>query len=657
MSKSKIHLILIVTFLLACAAQTLGQTVPPASDEPKLIAALKDPSAPLKDRIDACRQLAIMGSRDSIAPLAALLTDERLSHMARYALQTNPDPAADDVLRDALGKVKGRLLVGVIHSVGYRRDAKAVAPLVGLLGNSDLLVAGAAARALGDIGTMEAVQALQKGLPKAPAECRLDFYEGLLRCAESLAANDQRQEAVAIYTQLYQADAPPQVRGGALRAAILTGGRNRQKLLQEHLGNEDYVLFSAAVEASHEMRRPRTTTILTDVLKGLSADRQIVVMHALGVRGEKGAVPALLETAGSGDLRVRVVALQVATELGDAAAVPVLVRLLDDGNHEVAKAAQECLATFPGQAADAVVMKMFADTNRDKQRVALELMGRRRMTGGIPALIEAAGDADLGTRTAVIRMIGELGGFDQLPVLLSMLQKAGQSQELTAIEQAITAICLKTPDQRTQADRLLISHLDKGASVQKASLVRVLGAVGGPEALQAVSASARGDDATVRSAAVRALGTWRTVDAAPTLIAMAKETDNLTERTLLLRGYLSLAGRGDVPIADRIAMCRQAADMVTRDEEKRLLLGTLSGIDSPEAVELIAPYLDDAATRQEAALAVVTVSERLLRGRGPSPAAGRLIAPLEKAVEVATGDSLVKRAKTALQTAKTRAAQ
>lgn len=46
----------------------------------------------------------------------------------------------DEALRDALGKLKGRLLVGVIASIGVRRDAKAVEPLAKMLGSPDVEV-------------------------------------------------------------------------------------------------------------------------------------------------------------------------------------------------------------------------------------------------------------------------------------------------------------------------------------------------------------------------------------------------------------------------------------------------------------------------------------------------------------------------------------
>jgi HEAT repeat protein len=584
-----------------------------------------------------------------------LLGDEQLSHNARYALQMNPDPAVDEALRNALGKVKGRPLVGVIHTVGYRRDAKAVDALAGLLGDSNTMAAGAAARALGSIGNAEAAKALEQALPGAATECKLDLYEGLLRGAESLAADGKRPLAMGIYDRLYKSDAPHQVRGGALRAAILVRqAPNRQKLLQEQLSNENYILFSAAVEASHQMRGPKATTILTDAMKSLSADRRILVIQALGVRGEKGAAPALLEAAKGGEPRVRVAAIQAVTELGDASAVPMMAQLLDDSDREVAKAAQESLATFPGREADEVVGQMFASGNADKQRLALDLMGRRRMVSGLPALVKAAGDADPKLRAAAIKLIGDLGGSDQLPVMLDLLGKARESAELNAVEQALTTICLKAADSKSQADKL-VGQLDKAEPAHKASLVRVLGAVGGPNALQAVCACAKSDNADVRSAATRALGTWKTIDAAPSLLTMAKETSNPAEKTLFLRGYLGLAARGDVPLEDRVAMCRQAAGVIVRDEEKRLLLGTLSNIVSPESVELIAPYVDDASIRQEAVLAAVTVAEKLLRGRGPAPFAGKLIPTLEKVVTAAADGTVANRAETVLRQARNKA--
>ena len=118
--------------------------------------------------------------------LATLLADEKLAHMARYALEPIPDPAVDEALRAAVSTLKGRPLVGAICSIGVRRDGKALPLLARLLRDADAEVAQAAARALGRLGTAKAAKALQDALAGATAANQLALCEGLFRCAAAL---------------------------------------------------------------------------------------------------------------------------------------------------------------------------------------------------------------------------------------------------------------------------------------------------------------------------------------------------------------------------------------------------------------------------------------------------------------------------------------
>ncbi len=116
----------LAALLLAVVGPTSGQDAPrPARGaEAELIAVLKS-NASREEKAGACRKLALVGTRASVPALAALLGDEALGHMARYALEPIPDPAVDAALRDALGKVKGRPLVGVIFWVSRIGDNRA----------------------------------------------------------------------------------------------------------------------------------------------------------------------------------------------------------------------------------------------------------------------------------------------------------------------------------------------------------------------------------------------------------------------------------------------------------------------------------------------------------------------------------------------------
>jgi HEAT repeat protein len=656
MFKSRMCVFAMIVVLLAGLVPAWAQTVASKSDEGKLIATLTSPDASRKDKADACRQLSIIGTKAAIAPLASLLGDPEMSHMARYALEPIPDPAVDRAFREALGKLSGRPLIGVIASIGVRRDAEAIEPLTKMLmdGQVSPEAMGAAVRSLGRIGTVAAAQVLTASLDHAPPEGMLDVYEGLFRCAEMLAAEGNGEEATAIYDRLRQVKEPHQVRAGALRGAILMRrGRERAALIREHLRSDDYVLFAAACKTALDLPASGVTRALTESLPQLPADNQILVIQTLGKRGDVASLPTLFDAARTGPAAVRIAALKAIPEIGDASAVPVLASLMADADRQISQTAQESLASLPRREADQAVMKFFESDQINERQAALEMMGRRRMTRAAAILLRAAGSAEEMLRPAIIRMVGELGGSDQLAPLLDLLDNLESTQDLDAARQAISAVCAKMDGQTAAA--MLVGRLGRAAPAQKIVLLRVLSGVGGPTALTAVRDAVDDPDRDVRIAAIRALGAWRTADAARHLLALAKAADNPSNRMLCLRSYLGFAARRDLPTETRLSMCREAAELVRRDDEKTLLLGTLGGIDSIDALTLIEPHLADSTTRQEATVAALGIADRLLSHRDAKQYAARLIEPLEKVAEAAPNDNLAQRARTLLAQARTKA--
>ena len=653
MLKSRIHIILISALLLAGAVRSFAQTVPPKEDEAKLIAVLKS-DAPHKDKADACRQLAIIGSKDAIPALATLLGDEKLSHMARYALEPIPDPAVDEALRDALGKLKGRPLVGVIGSIGMRRDINAVKPLAKMLRGRDVEVLQAAARALGSIANQRATRALQRALRNAPAANRLALCEGLFRCAEIHAAKGRRDVAVEIYDQLRELDGPHQVRGGALRGAILARGKDGVALLREHLRSNDYILFSAACQTALELPGAEVTKALTAEIGELPADNQILVIQTLGKRADPGALPALFALAKKGNKSVRAEAIRALPQIGSAdggSAAPVLSELLADADGDISKAAKEALAALPGRQADAAVMRMLNSSDTSLRLTALELIGRRRMTKSVPKLLEAARDADPKVRPAALKRVGELSGPVELPALLDLLMDLKASEDLSAAEQAVKAVCAKSDNPQAHTEKLT-SLLVKAQPAQKGTLLRILGAVGGTNALVAVRAAVNDPNADVRAAAVRVLCGWKTADAAPDLLALAKTSPNASQKTAALVGYINLVRDEGLPTEKKLAMCKEAAVLIQRNQEKKLLLGALATVPAPEALSMAMAHLDNPATKDEACLAAVAICEKIVQQKP-----GEVADALQKVMRATKNRNVTRRARAVLNKAKKAAEQ
>ena len=102
------------------------------NEEARLIAVLQS-AASTHEKDAACADLKRIGTKQSVPALAALLTDEQLSHFARYALESMQAPEAGAALLAALPKTSGSNEVGIINSLAVRKETAAIAPLGSLL--------------------------------------------------------------------------------------------------------------------------------------------------------------------------------------------------------------------------------------------------------------------------------------------------------------------------------------------------------------------------------------------------------------------------------------------------------------------------------------------------------------------------------------------
>jgi hypothetical protein len=196
----------------ACAPAPCGnpgesEEIPPCHKHPS-------PPSPRRSSRNAKSPL------EAVPALAALLDNEHLSVYARYGLEPIEGPAADDALRDALARLKGVRLAGVINSIAKRRDAKAVPAITKLTQSPDPEVARAAIAALGAISGDAAARELQAALARAAAPMRATVADACLICAERLLAAGNRTRALSLYAALTAPDAPKAARLAAMNAII-----------------------------------------------------------------------------------------------------------------------------------------------------------------------------------------------------------------------------------------------------------------------------------------------------------------------------------------------------------------------------------------------------------------------------------------------------
>jgi len=599
----------------------------------KALAVLKS-DAPIEQQAAACRDLARVGDKDCVPVLAGMLGDEKLSHRARLALEPIPDKRVDEALRAALGKLNGKLLSGVISSIGTRRDAAAVELLGKHLASTDDDVARTTAITLGRIGTPAAGNTLLEALKNAQSDAVANTCDGLLTCGATLTAEGQNAEAKRIYDGMLARDLPVRFKAAALRGLVLCDPANRAQRLAAMLHDKEFGIFAMALRVAVDMKDKPVTDVLTSELAKLPADRVVPVISVLGQRRDKAALPTLLDLTKKADVAVRVEAIQAAAEIGDASAVPVLLELIKEKDDKISRAATMALAGLPGPEVDAAIAAALEKPDPALGTKMLDMAGQRRIAHALPAIVKAMSDADLSVRTAAVRNYGEAASVSGIPVLVDMLLKSTDDREIATYEREIGPLCAIVSD-KDACTTTLVEALAKARPPVKVALLRILQAVGSAGALQAVRGTVDDANKDVHAAAVRVICDWKSADAAPVLLELARQSSQSVDRTLALRGYLGMAMQTGASPQQKLAICKEAAPLIQREEEKRMLLGAVAGLAGDEALNLIVAYLDDPAVKREAVATVLSIAEK----RPKKQQADVAKAALERVVKVAGDDA------------------
>jgi len=605
--------IILTLAAIACVAIQVRAAESQAEKQQKYIAIIKS-DAPPQEKAVPCKMLAVYGDKEAVPALAALLPNKDLSSWARIALEAIPDPAADEALRDAAGKLQGRLLIGVINSIGYRRDAKAVEVLVPKLKDADAQVASSAAAALGKIGGAQAAEALLPLLADAPVAVRPTVAEGCVVCAEGFLAAGNPDQAVKLYDAVRKADVPKQRILEGTRGAILARGAAGIPLLLEQLRSEEHMTFAMALRAARELRGGDVTDALIAELAKTPQDRQGLLILALADRNDPKALPAVLQAAKNAPTKVRVVAVTALEKFANVASVPVLLEAATDADAELATTAKTVLARLGGTGVDADIFARLNNSSGKARQVLIELAEQRRIEGAIPVFVKCAEDSDAGVRAAALVAIGSIGEAQNTADLVRLLQKAPDAargdieKSLIAISSRLGAACVQH----------LLPLAQSGDSATRVAAIRALACCGGTEALAAVKAAIA--DEAIQDEAVRTLSTWpnRWPDdgaVAEPLLTLAKSGKKPQHQVLALRAYLQyIQGAKKIGADQKLASVKQALPLITRPEEKRLAVSVLSAIPVAGALESLATFAADPGVSEEACSAIVGLTSKNLRG-------------------------------------------
>lgn len=347
------------------------------------------------------------------------------------------------------------------------------------------------------------------------------------------------------------------------------------------------------------------------------SQEKAALIAALADRGDKAALPAMMAVArGPADALVRAAAIRSVAALGGPEEVPFLESLLS-GDAGTVDAARGALVAIRSDAVSPRLLIALGDKGRPgSQRVVIVgILSERRETSALPALVDAAVDADTDVRAAAMKSLGTMGGPEQIPGMVAGLLAARTDAERSDADRAIVQVC-KEHRSKDLAAAALLDRFKVADPAAREVLLPTLARVGGPAVLEIVDGLIASPEAADRELGLVALARWPDATVKDRLLHLVTQASTEEEREMLLGGLIRIAPvpNNSLDPAEKLMLVEQTMALCRRDQDRGRLLERASAIRTVETLRFVLPYVNQPALAESACQSIVELAhQRKLR--------------------------------------------
>lgn len=558
-----------------------------------------------------CRCLAVIGTDVSLATLERMLLKPETVAVACSALEIFPSKAADNVLRRALDRTDGPARLGIINALGVRRDNKSEPLLAKLAASTNAPTASAAIAALGQIAGFSAADVLERIRRTADPQLRQEIALAQLMCAQRFALDGDQAKASALFVRLFQDEPSILIRRAALIGMVTTSpAPEAAELVLKLLKETDPVLRATAVAQIPLLKDPGATRHIAGYLAKATPEVQALMIAALADRGDQSARPAVETLIRDPSPDVSREAIRAVGRFADAASANALLQVVSAPPSPIhLEAALAALRQLSGTMANEAILRWLKTATGKVRATLIELLADRHATDAVPVLLVEAVSTDPAVARASYKALISLVSPVHLDRLVARLLAITDASLLPDAEAAVIKAASQILKPELRCEAVLGAFAKADRPMIRLSLLRVLGGLGGPKALETVRIATRDGDPATRETALRLLTEWPDAGAIKAQLQIAGDTKDAALRTLMVRGALRLLGEAEsIPATDRLAAFRKALELAGKVEEKRLALAALAQSPFDGALDLVTPLVDDSEVNAEACLAGLAIA-------------------------------------------------
>lgn len=485
------------------------------------------------------RQLVVIATPSDIPGIEPLLNDKETIDLGCRILEQIPGKEATQALLNALKQdgITEDDKIGIINSLGRRRDNLAIGELSKYLDDSSSRVQNSAIIAFGSIGGKEAGSIFWNWAKNKSMFNNSEVQSVLLKIAGQLAEESQEKEmALEIYSSLFSNDKTISInKGYALRGLVQLKGKDSINEVWQSIYSEDTILSSTGIDLLKDLTFPEDliSEKCVNSLKTASPRIQLGLLEVIASRKMKGAVSTVLDLVEKTEGEVKASAIQCLGQMGENKAIEPLIDIVLTGSREIRETAKDALIKLDSPDANKYLIEKVQKGSPEVKKLIVELLTERRAieAKGIMKDTIAKNEKDL--IDGALNYFAILGNEEDLSFLFDKLMSDAENG--STYLPAISLIIDRTGDEGRKV--MIINEQWKKCKndVQKKMLITLLGNVKSPEAC-AMLESLWASEPNLKTSILQAMGQC---EDANTLQKIVNEISKETSEEVKNAGILS----------------------------------------------------------------------------------------------------------------------
>ncbi|HBF95382.1 MAG TPA: hypothetical protein DDW66_03670, partial [Porphyromonadaceae bacterium] len=555
------------------------------------------------------RQLGQIGTDNNVETLSAFLKDSHLSAPAVQALASIGSEKANQAIVAALsGNAPDAVKFNIVNALTQTGYSQAEPALLSTLSqNPSAELSNALLTALGSLGSRNALIPLKNAAQKVNYSYQLNnnataSYLSLLKRLTHTDVKLVEKEANGLLNfAIKQNRSDLKVAAAGLLLAIPSTDKN--KLLNSALKDGD-IAYLARLLNAYPFNNDRKA--VERIMKGLSpkasAEKQTAIIYWLGDKKVANTANMLANFATSGNKMVQKAAISSLAKIGNEQAMLVLAGLLKSQDDETVLLAKDALSTYKGDISYTLA-SVFNESGDVGKKAILQLIANRKMESQYNLVYNQMFTGNENVKTEAANTLQYVSTDKNLPDLFTLLEQS-DAANVPALQQAVNAALSYLPANEQM--KLVSDRMNK--SVNKHLYYTALANSGSQKAMEMITKAYNTETGANKNAAFDALTNWKSFNSIYPMLDIARNSKNKNELSKVTDAIVATINKSNETGAIKYLYLREVMQFAQTEKQKNDILRLLGNTGQYQAMLFVAPYMDNVALSENAALAAMNIA-------------------------------------------------